>query len=517
MPVTGPIFHQQLMHAYQEAQHELEAARGHVAAADVELGDLSEDRGDAMVNLAQHYLPELTREAIQKTWTEVQSTVGDVLTRKEYHSARLAKKLQELSSRRLASEELLGAASEALDLATEKQGEIAEAVSQELSSDAGFKTLSDRAAEAEAALQRAEANLAEIEQDVRRKLPAYENSSLFMYLYNRGYLTPQYEHRGMTRSMDQWLGRYINYRDARQGYEFLKTTPVHMKEVIAEDRAALNTVLDELEKQRDAVANRRGLPAAIQKVSDLTAKRQAILDELEAIESETKLVQQEQSEIENTRGPYYHEAIQKFRDMLTTVDPSSLASRARQTPEIEDDQIVAHLQGIAAEMNQLGVQVRQRQERISQLTAHLQSVGTLISRFRAAGFDSGRAQFSGTTDVVEELRAVREGRGSIEDVWQNIRRSQRWGPSAIDQFTRVATHPMTQVLVNAMAHAAAGALEAQARQAGQRRESSRRSAPLPGGRVRDDSYRNRSSNDDSSSGDKDRRRGGGGFRTRDAY
>jgi hypothetical protein len=102
-----------------------------------------------------------------------------------------------------------------------------------------------------------------------------------MYLYKRGYLTPQYEHRGMTRSMDQWLGRYINYRDARQGYEFLKSTPVHMKEVIAEDRAALNTVLDELEQQRDAVAARRGLPQAIQKVADLTAPANRCSNELE--------------------------------------------------------------------------------------------------------------------------------------------------------------------------------------------------------------------------------------------
>jgi hypothetical protein len=76
MPVSGPIVHQQLMHAYQEAQHELESARGHVAAAGAELGDLSEDRGDAIVNLAQHYLPELTREAIRKTWAEVQSPLA---------------------------------------------------------------------------------------------------------------------------------------------------------------------------------------------------------------------------------------------------------------------------------------------------------------------------------------------------------------------------------------------------------------------------------------------------------
>jgi len=473
MPVSGPVVHQQLMQAYQEAQHELETARGHVAAAGAELSELTEHRGESLVNLAQHYLPELTDEAIRKTWAEAQETVYGVLQRQEQHSLRLASQIDNLSNSRTNAEGRFRTISASLDAANETQGEIATAVSQELSADASFAQLSDRAAEAEAALQRAEANLAEIEQDVRRKLPSYENSSLFMYLQKQGFLTPAYEKRGLTRSVDQWLGRYIGYREARQGYEFLKSTPVHMKEVIAEDRAALNTVLDALEKQRDVVAGKHGLPQAIEKTKVLTGQRTEVLSELEKIETDTKSVQNERTEIEDTRGSYYREAIGKFRDMIAAADPNALAHRARSTPEMEDDQIVSTLQGVSHEIDQIGSQVRDRQVRIEQLTTHLQSVGSIISRFRAAGFDSQRAQFSGSEDVVEELRAARDGRGNFEDVWQRIRRSQRWGPSAVDQFTRVATHPMTQVLINAMAHAAAGALVAQARQAGERRSSSR--------------------------------------------
>jgi conjugal transfer/entry exclusion protein len=190
--------------------------------------------------------------------------------------------------------------------------------------------------------------------------------------------------------------------------------------------------------------------------------------------------------------------------MIASSDPRTLANRASATPEIEDDQIVARLQGVAEEMDQLGAQVRQRQQRIEQLTSHLQSVGTLISRYRAAGFDSARAQFNGSEDVVEELRAVRDGRGDYEDVWQRLRRSHRWGPSAADQFVRVATHPMTQVLINAMAHAAAGALEASARQAGERRSSS---GPSRGG-----GGSGRSSNNSGRGSS-----GGGGFHNRDSF
>jgi len=498
MPVAGPVVHQQLIQAYQEAQHELEVARGQVAAAGAQVNDLAKNRTDAMENLARHYLPELTGDAVQKTWAEVRHAISAVLKKKEDHIRRLTDQLSALGGRRESSEANLNTVNASLDAATESQGEISKLVSDELAGNSEFSTPSDRAAQAEASLQRAEANLAEIEQDVFRKLPAYENSALFTYLYERKFMTPDYQSRGMTKSIDQWLARYISFRDARQGYEFLKTTPVHMKEVIAEDRAALNTVLDELERQRDVVAIKHGLPAAIRRTQELTDRREAIVVDLDSIEAESKKVNDERSAIDDTRGMYYQQAIEKFRDLLTNVDQNTLHRRAQATPEMEDDQIVARLQGVDVAIDRSGEEYRQRQQQIEQMNAHLQAVGNLVSRFRAAGFDSARAQFSGTDDVVSMLRDAGNRGERCEEVWQQLRRGQRWGPSAIDQFTRVATHPLTQVLINAMAHAAAGALTESARQAGQRRSSSR-----PSGGTRN-----------SGGG---RPRGGGGFTTRDSF
>jgi conjugal transfer/entry exclusion protein len=133
--------------------------------------------------------------------------------------------------------------------------------------------------------------------------------------------------------------------------------------------------------------------------------------------------------------------------------------------------IVARLQGLQIEMQQVNDQVSQRQKKVAFLTNHLQAIGTLINRYRAAGFDTSRANFQPSLDVMTELRGVREGRGDFETVWQRIRGAHRWGPTAMDQVAQVATHPMTQVLINAMAHAAAGAMQAQARDAGRRRAS----------------------------------------------
>ncbi len=469
MPTPGNVLHQQLIQAHGELQHELEAARGEIAAAGAELGQLSGDRGDALLDLAQHYLPELSAEAVARTLPEIRQWVRDLLVRKQQHVVELDSQIRAIEEERDREEARLADASAELDAMEAKQEELAKKVSDKLAADPEFSALSNKAGEAEAALQRSEANLAEIEQDSLRKLPAYEKSSLFMYLWNRKFGTPEYQSTGITRSTDQWLARYIGFREARKGYEFLKTTPGHMREVIAEDRQALNLVMEELERRRDIVAKEFGLTDLLERLKVLSARRTEVVQKLETIEKRSQELQAERTRVDDTRGPYYQEAIQKFRDYLEKIEPRMLAERARSTPAVEDDLIVARLEGLTEEMAQVSEQVRHRQQVVGFLTQHLQSLGTLINRYRAAGFDSARALFTSHFDVLSELRQVREGRGSYEAFWQRLRKSHRWGPSPMDRAAEVAASPMTQILIHAMIEAAGAAMQSQVRQAGRRR------------------------------------------------
>jgi len=82
MPIAGSVVHQQLMDAYAEAQAQLDAEREQVDHFDDTRDDLNEDRGNALVSLAEHYLPELTREAIESTWSELRPRVTNLLLQK---------------------------------------------------------------------------------------------------------------------------------------------------------------------------------------------------------------------------------------------------------------------------------------------------------------------------------------------------------------------------------------------------------------------------------------------------
>ena len=354
-----------------------------------------------------------------------------------------------------------------LDTAMEEQDEVASQVESQLQQDTDFVELSDRAAIAEAALERAEANLEEIDQDSARKLPAYENSTLFRYLIDQGFGTPQYKKRGFTRRMDRWVAKMVDFNKAKQGYEFLRKTPEQMRQIIAEDRDALDVVMTDLERRRDVVADQLGLLDRIDQVSKLGTQRDQMLSQIDALLVLCDGQQVKLNEIENPRGPHYQEAIGLFRDMLGRVDTRDLERQAKLTREITDDQIVSKLMGVDTQIDTFDDATNRRQKTLAQSQGFLEDLGRLIQRFRSACFDSARSQFVGSLDILEALDRSRDA-GNAELLWERIRGNQRWGPTTMEKISAIAAHPMTQVLVNAMAHAAGGALEAHARRAGNR-------------------------------------------------
>ena len=482
MPISGPVVHQQLMDAYARTQEKLDSERERVLNAKDKRDRLDDERSDALRSLAEHYLPELTKEAIHETWGEVREAVSEILARKEDEARRQQEELERLSAKRTLAEDQLVDLNRDLDEAQQAQKEVALQVERRLQDDQDFVMLSDRAAIAEAALERAEANLHEIDQEAVRKLPGYEESSLFHYLYDRGYGTPKYSKRGFTRRMDRWLARYIDFSKAKQGYDFLKQTPDQMREIIAEDRKSLDLVMGELEGKRDRVARELGLPAKIRESRDLEKRRESHLTILDEVVSSTEQLQIERTELEDPRGPYYRKAIEAFRKQLEQYKTSDLRDRAEQTEtDLTDDQIVARISGVESDIGDLDDATRRQRDGVRDLQDFLEELGRVIQRFRAAQFDSNRSQFIGTLDIDEEVDQAEKG-DDAQDLWQRIRRAQRWG--SVESESSSTGSSLKSVLVNAMGNAAGSERADQARRAGARRaddsDSNHRSADWSG-------------------------------------
>lgn len=179
--------------------------------------------------------------------------------------------------------------------------------------------------------------------------------------------------------------------------------------------------------------------------------------------------------MEDPQGPFYREAIDRFREVLSGMNIGDLKRRAKKTREVSDDQIVATLLGVESDIEQLNRQARKRSS-VAQDDYHfLEDLGRLIQRFRAAEFDSSRSQFVDSFELNDELQIAREHL-KVDRLWKRLRKAQRWTSMVGSPFKRGSTDALSQILPNAMARAAGDSLSEQARRAGMRRVAQEDSA-----------------------------------------
>ncbi|MEZ6090427.1 MAG: hypothetical protein R3C05_20885 [Pirellulaceae bacterium] len=475
MPASGSEILMQLQSAVEAAKAEREVLQTRHQEVLRRSDALLAERGETFVELAEHYLPELNQQNVQRSWAEIRPKIQDVLLRKEDRHRELLEQLKSLQERKLSLDQQLDGIKLTLQQVSSRRDELSKQLSENLAGDPDFQTLTDQAAIAEVNLQRAEASLAEIEHEVIAKLPAYQRSHLFQYLLRRKMGTPQYTARGVWRRWDQWIGRLIDFPKARKSYAFLSEVPEKMRELIAQRRDALHHLLDQLESKQQVVSSELGLDQVLDQIHETHQQRDAMLRDIEQVVVTINETHASINELLDGEGPFYREAIQYYKRLLEQTETYTLELRAAQSPEPVDDQLVARLKHIDEELQQFKRDAQQRRDELQDVEEHVEAIQYVTQQFQRAQFDNARSYFDDGIDLSDNLLRLRDGRERPDTLWQHIRRHQHTAPNWYEESSRrvagTVNSPLGQILLQTMAHAAGAALRENARRAGARRIS----------------------------------------------
>ena len=197
---------------------------------------LAEKRTDAFIELARHYLPELSHQTLAGAWIEVRDQIHEVLLRTDDQGRRLRSRRdtvaaglsQLLCERAEVAAELEKAR---LDLSS-KQGNARKMLSEDRHVAACMRAIDEVDDEIDKALSL----LDSAEADARKKLPEYEACSLFGYLQEQRFGTPAYAARGIERRWDRWVARFVNYKQAKASYDYLRSAPNQLLGLIDKKR-----------------------------------------------------------------------------------------------------------------------------------------------------------------------------------------------------------------------------------------------------------------------------------------
>ena len=491
MPIPGAAIYQQLQVALDQCRSSAAGQKRNVDLLDQQFNDLVARKGAALLELARYYLPEFSRSSVEATFSEVRSALLEVLGRKERTQAELTARAARFVETCHTLDEKLDFITQQLNEQVIRRQELEVKVADRLADDTDFQRLSREAAQMEARLQQNEARVHELQSSAKEKLPPYEKSSLFQYLYQRGFGTSEYKAKGLTKSLDRWVAKLIDYGKARNGYEFLRNTPKLMADEVARRQAEFKTLMEKIESIEYRHTDEVGLTAVLEEGRKVGAKRDEVVATLEKTRREQEAVDLELQQLDLKQGKFYEEAIEKFQRFLNQTETGVLQTRAQRTPDPGDDHIVAQIAELTRQIDSLKPQIAQAAFERKHADDLAGGMDLIVNRFRQNNFDSQRSSFADALNTDGELSRYLQGLTKPEELWQVFRRQQQfeptWAETVSVQGAQVVMEALnnpevSRVLVNATAQVVDAALNSMAQSGIERRAPERQARQVKIGR-----------------------------------
>lgn len=477
MTNTGTRTLAQLREALVAARHRAAEQRQRRATIDERSRGLAEERSHAIVELARHYLPDMQRETIAQTCSDIRTELVGIVDRRERQLDVLAGQRQRLVTERDRLQADYKTLIEKLVAARKERQQVEQEVTQALAVDEEFQELSRKAMATEAELLRDEQRVAQIQHDAGEKLPAYQNSRLFQYLYRRGLGTPAYSSRGFTRRLDRWVGGLIDYHKARGSYEFLQRTPELMQLELQRRQASFNDMMELVENIRNDTAMSHGLPQKSEVVEELKSKRDQQQQGLAAAEERCERSAAEIASLQSSEDRFYEEALARYQRYLDTTETTLLADRAAKTPDAADDEIVSRIRFLNDELQRAQSEQQQVQTDVKTADKHCDGLDFVTRRFEQMGMTNERGQFRAGFDIQQPLAQFEEGVIDQQQLLAEIREhfiiEPGWAEKAASGATDVFSHPLTRTLVGALVQIGGEAIRYQAERSVRRRSRRR--------------------------------------------
>ncbi|MFK8112860.1 MAG: hypothetical protein AB8B91_11690 [Rubripirellula sp.] len=382
---------------------------------------LVRQRTDAFIDLAKHYLPDLTRRTINRSWREVRGRIRDLFLQQNDTSRGLHSQLEHVSQQ---CDELRAEVVQVqtqfdrarLDLAS-KTGNF----KRELASNPQLIQCVEEIDQIDREIEHGLAQLEKMQSDANVKLPDYEACSLFCYLRDQKFGTPEYAGNRLERHWDAWVAQLIDFKNAKTSFDYLSQTPVFLRELIEEKSRRYHSLLKQLDQTREQARSQFGIDTQETFCRQLEDKLANSDQAWRGLQAERDCLQKEVDRVESIDSEHYQRAIDVYRQFLAELDEDTLRVYSECTASPVDDEICARLRKIDSEIAVVESQTSERNRRLVKLEFQRNGLRELAERI------TDRLQEGSITLSLdpafrfeEQLSLLRDERIGPHDVWQNL-------------------------------------------------------------------------------------------------
>ncbi|MBW2487603.1 MAG: hypothetical protein JRE72_09295, partial [Deltaproteobacteria bacterium] len=407
------------------ARRDMQTGHSRLETANQQLIKVRNQLAQEYRGLAKFRLDALAAGKLIAQMDDTDRTVLKLLERRSQAVAKLEREIEQSLATQAELEDERSRLGRRRDELLKQIDEAAAEIKEQLGRQDAYRELEEKAAEESRRAERAQKKAAQAEADREEKGKPYRQDPLFMYLWKRRYLTPDYSGGGLTRMLDGRVARMINYADAHSNYYMLTELPLRLREhADRQERLAAQ----EVQKLRDMEAVALEVEP-ITKNNDLLQSVQKSLEESEArIEAEEKrhasLLEQRSAHASGS-DELSRQAIELQVSEIKNDSLTNLYMQAKMTNNPDDDVIVNRIRELQEEEERLLAEVQNLQSQIHQQQKNYREIDELRRRFRRRSYDSDHSVFPGGFQLAALLSLLMSGRASGGDVWDRIDREQQ--------------------------------------------------------------------------------------------
>jgi len=313
-----------------------------------------------------------------------------------------------------------------VDSAAQQLAEREAEVQSMLETDARFQAQLDATQKADAIAVSAAEKAEIVADDRREKGIPYENDSLFMYLWNRGYGTSEYRANPLARLLDAWVARLCKYHDARPNYWMLREIPQRLREHANSKRNDAEREIEELQAIEEEEARAGGVHAARAALEGAERLQDDIDGQIAEAEAHLRELEVEQSRFAAGDDRYLAECLSLFTQTLERRDVSDLTRLARATMTTEDDAIVDDIRALRRDDAALRDELENNRNRHREHLRRVQELEQVRQRFKKNRYDDLRSGFDKGEVVTSMIQEVLRGAIRGGALWNVMRQYQRY-------------------------------------------------------------------------------------------
>ncbi|MBI4738294.1 hypothetical protein HY772_01815 [Candidatus Woesearchaeota archaeon] len=425
MALKGKQVYGTLNGKLDEVERQFSELSSHIARNESRIGELTGDREGVYVSLAQLYLPELT-DHVRTELAEKQEAVARAVRQRRNQHESLERLVSQNRERRSQKQQTLDSIDEQMNAAGDMIRTKHAAVAQELENSADYQSLKKKIAEAQRKLEEDRKQLGAVRKSVPAKINAYEADVLFKYLLERGYGTEEYVGSFLTRTLDAWAARKVNFDEQKREYYLLKMLPAAIDERLSLEEAAGSELQGTKALLEDSVDRKHGLSDAIQSGKDLDTKRNGILDSVDKLDKEYDGLQEALRDANSTKGSHYRQAVDELKGYLAGQTLQDLRARATETATAADDRLVDKLEEIDREIKELKRETKKVRKEQETVGSQLSGLRDIERHYTRHDYESSKSRFDNSFDMNALLMGYLLGNLTANDVNRSVEQSQHF-------------------------------------------------------------------------------------------